>query len=403
MRASFPFLYSYLFAQYPAFFRGELPSDRKAYPVEEKKTDSSLDALVRVEKLQLLFHQSYPAIFVSLISCALLSAILWPVQHEDVLFPWILIIAVNAFARFILFTLYNYIKPRGRDILAWEGSYFITLLLSSLSWGIGALFIMPFDSQLHQVVVFYFLIGMSGGALSVYSANRVMTLTAIACLLIPITTWFILQSSLLPVAVGMGAVVFYISAIRAGRILSSTLNDSFKLGHELKIAKETAEAMAQIDELSGINNRRAFYDKGKMLVDYCLRNNEELSAIIFDIDHFKKINDRLGHAAGDAAIRHLGQILQQTIRKSDLCARIGGEEFVVLLKPYAPDEAAKLAEILRLMISKAPIRFNGEEIDISASFGVAVGASDLDTLLKDADAAMYKAKEMGRNTVVCSE
>ena len=184
-------------------------------------------------------------------------------------------------------------------------------------------------------------------------------------------------------------------------MLSMTLTQTFTLAHELTTAKEHAERIANIEELSGRNNRRAFYENGKILVDYCLRNNEHLSVIIFDIDHFKQINDKLGHAAGDATIEHIGQILQSTIRKSDLCARIGGEEFAILLKPSVLDEAAQLAEILRQLINKTPIAFQDEEFFISASFGVAVGISDLDSLLKRADSAMYKAKEEGRNTVIC--
>lgn len=369
--------------------------------MEEKNTDLQLDDLVRVDNLQLLYHQSYPAIFASLISAALLSAVLWPVQQKEVLISWFIILAYTALVRLILFMLYNRVKPQGEDILAWEMPYFVTQLLSSISWGIGAVYIMPIDSQLHQVVIYYFLMGLSGGAIFVYSANRTMTLVTIASLLLPITGWFLIQGGLLSIGLVMGAVVFYIYTIRAGKILSLTLNKSFMLAHELNDAKEAAETLALKDELSGLNNRRAFYDKGKMLVDYCQRNNEVFSVIIIDIDHFKKINDKFGHAAGDATIIQVGSILLHVIRKSDLCARIGGEEFGILLKASASDTAVQLAEKLRQKIAATPIAFNGEDIAISASFGVADGNLDLDTLLKRADAALYKAKETGRNRVIC--
>jgi len=368
--------------------------------MEEKKTDSYLDDLVRAEKLQLLYHQSYPAIFTSLLNSILLSAILWPVQRKEVLMSWVFILAGTALARVILFKSYNRMKPQGGDVLGWEKPYFVTLLMSSITWGIGAVYIMPIGSQLHQVVIYYFLIGMSGGAISVYSANRSMTLISIACLLLPVTGWFLTQGSLLTVGVAIGAVIFFVSAIRAGKILSKTLNHSFMLTHELKKAKETAEALALKDELSGLNNRRAFYDKGELLVDYYQRHGAVLSIIVMDLDHFKKINDKFGHAAGDETIRQVGHILQQVIRKSDLCARVGGEEFGILLTTSVNDGAAQLAEKLRQMIAGTPIVFNGEDFAVSASFGVAVGNSNLDTLLKRADAALYKAKEAGRNRVV---
>ena len=401
MRVSLPLPDTYFIRRGPFFVRANVLLNWKKNFLGDQKIDSNLDVLVRTEKLQILFDQSYPAIFVSLVSCALLALILWPVQQNEVLMTWVLILVTSAILRFVLFLLYNRMKPRGKDILIWERPYLITLLLSSMTWGIGALFIMPVDSQLHQLLIYFFLMGMSGSAISVYSANRPITLISIACLLLPITVWFILQGNLLAIGVSVAAAIFSITAMSTGEILSLTLNQSFKLAHELKSAKETAEKIAQIDELSGLNNRRAFYERGKIFVDYCQRNKEELSAIIFDIDHFKKINDKLGHAAGDAAILQIGHLLQQTIRKSDLCARIGGEEFVILLKASVLDEAKQLAEKLRQIISRTPITYNNEDFLISASFGVAVGPSNLDTLLKRADDAMYKAKENGRNRVAC--
>ena len=369
--------------------------------IEGEKTASQLDELVRAEKLQLLFHQSYSAIFVSLFGCVLLSAILWQVQQKEVLISWVFILVCSALIRFTLFMLYHRIKPQGEDILAWGMPYVLTLFLSSIIWGIGAVYILPTASQLHQVVIYFFLIGMSGGAISAYSVNRTMALITITCLLLPITVWFLMQGSLLTVGLALSAVIFSVSAIRAGKILSLKLNQSFMLAHELGHAKEAAEAMALKDELSGIDNRRAFYEKGKMLVDYCQRNGEILSVIIIDIDHFKKINDKYGHAGGDATIRQIGHILQKGMRKSDLCARIGGEEFGILLTTSLTDGAAQIAETLRQVISRTPISFNDKDFTISASFGVAVGSLDLDTLIRRADDSLYKAKAAGRNCVVC--
>ena len=393
-RVNLPFLYL-------KFFYHRHPRLLKNKHIEGEKTISRLDELVRAEKLQLLFHQSYSAIFVSLFGCVLLSAILWQVQQKQVILSWVFILTCSALIRFTLFMLYHRIKPQGMDILAWGMPYVVTLFLSSIIWGIGAVYIMPTESQLHQVVIYFFLIGMSGGAISAYSVNRTMALITITCLLLPITGWFLMQGSLLPVGLALSAVIFSVSAIRAGKILSLKLNQSFMLAHELNHAKEAAEAMALKDELSGINNRRAFYEKGKMLVDYCQRNGSILSVIIIDIDHFKKINDEFGHAAGDATIKQMGHILRKGMRKSDLCARIGGEEFGILLTTSMTNGAAQLAETLRLLIAKTPFTYNGNDFAISASLGVAVGNLDLETLLKHADASMYQAKELGRNRVVC--
>ena len=333
-----------------------------------ESSESCLIDLVRAEKLALLYHQSYPDIFVSLFSCLLLSVILWPVQQKEVLISWILILSVTTVVRIILFIRYYSIKPQGEDILVWEKPYFISLFLSSITWGIGAVYIMPIDSQVHQVLIYYFLIGMCGGAISVYSAHGVMTLVTITSLLLPVTAWFLLQHNLLPVGAALGAIIFYISVLRAGKILSSALDHSLSLAHELKnltlelsIAKEKAETMALVDELSNLNNRRAFYEKGKVLVDDCQRNNENLSIILMDIDDFKKVNDTLGHAAGDAVLVQVGSRLKQSTRNADLCARVGGEEFGILVKTTGTSGTVHLAEKLRKEISETPFIFNNND------------------------------------------
>ena len=369
--------------------------------MEVKKNSPPLDDRIQAEMLQLIYRQSYPDIFVSLFSCALLSAILWSVQQKEVLISWAFILTCTALIRLTLFTLFNRMKPQGVDILAWGMPYVVTLLLLSISWGVGAVYIIPLDSQLHQLVIYYFLMGISGAAIFVYSANRTIGLMTILCLLLPITCWFLIQGSLLPVGLAIGTIVFYISIIRSGKILSLKLNQSILMNHDLKEAREAAEALSLKDELSGLNNRRAFYEKGKMLVDYCQRNNEVMSVIIMDIDHFKKINDKYGHAAGDATITQIGHILKKGMRKSDLCARIGGEEFGILLTTSLTDGAAQIAETLRQAVARTPIHYNNKDFTIQASFGVSVGNVDLDTLLKRADASLYKAKAAGRNLVVC--
>ncbi|MCZ6804192.1 MAG: GGDEF domain-containing protein [Proteobacteria bacterium] len=126
-----------------------------------------------------------------------------------------------------------------------------------------------------------------------------------------------------------------------------------------------------------------------------------MSVIVMDIDNFKNINDSFGHAAGDAVLEHISKLLRQKFRKSDVSARIGGEEFGILLPTADPEIAEKLAEELRHGIEELSVVFNEEVLKVTASIGVTSGDSDIDTLVKHADIAMYRAKESGRNRVVC--
>ena len=370
---------------------------------EENTTGPDLSVLVQSDKLKLLYRQSFPAIFVSTFNAALLTAILWPVQDHELLLTWFCFLLVTSMVRLILFMRYRKADPQEQDVLSWEKPYFITLVLSSLTWGVGCILIMPVDSALHQAVIFYFLIGMSGGAVSVYSAHRIMTLTTVTTLLLPATGYFLLDGQFVFLGMAIGAIVFFLSTIRSTSVLSLALHQNFLMTHQLEISKEEAERLARVDELTNLYNRRAFYEFGKVLVNNSQRNKDELAMVHMDIDNFKTINDNYGHAAGDAALKQIGQIMLQRLRKSDIFARIGGEEFGMLLPLTSLNKAAQLAEELRRVIESTPVVFEDNIFNITASLGVSSGISDIDTLVRQADKAMYKSKKSGRNAVVCDK
>jgi diguanylate cyclase (GGDEF)-like protein len=126
------------------------------------------------------------------------------------------------------------------------------------------------------------------------------------------------------------------------------------------------------------------------------------AVIAFDADHFKAINDRHGHPGGDAVLQHLAGILAETFREVDVVARIGGEEFAVLLPSTDLPRASVVAERLRAIVASSVVEFDGSRIRYTVSAGVAClldGEGGIDLLLKRADQAMYAAKRAGRNRV----
>ena len=135
----------------------------------------------------------------------------------------------------------------------------------------------------------------------------------------------------------------------------------------------------------------------------CVRDRLTLSLALFDADHFKAVNDTHGHAAGDAALRHLAAGLSATFGPTDVVARVGGEEFVVLLSGSTVDEASALAERFRAHMASHPVTVNGVSVFCTVSAGVAALDEDvngIDDLLQRADTALYAAKGAGRNQVV---
>jgi diguanylate cyclase (GGDEF)-like protein len=164
------------------------------------------------------------------------------------------------------------------------------------------------------------------------------------------------------------------------------------------------EGLAHLDGLTGTHNRRFFMEEAQRMLKQAQRGQRETCLIMFDIDHFKRINDRHGHGMGDQAIMAAAHLLQRTLRETDLVARYGGEEFVALLPDADLASAQVAAERVRAAIeaSRLPLAIGEEPLQFTASLGVARAEGPEDTLpalLDRADKALYAAKDGGRNRV----
>jgi two-component system cell cycle response regulator len=163
--------------------------------------------------------------------------------------------------------------------------------------------------------------------------------------------------------------------------------------------------LAVTDPLTGLHNRRYMSSQLAGLAKRAHHGGGPVSALLVDIDHFKRINDSFGHDVGDAVLREFAVRLATNVRAIDLPCRYGGEEFVVVMPDTSLDAAERVAERLRLHVSGAPFHVAGaaELLTVTISIGVATTLGDDDTpeaLLKRADEAVYQAKSKGRNLVV---
>lgn len=167
---------------------------------------------------------------------------------------------------------------------------------------------------------------------------------------------------------------------------------------ELTKALEKIETIAITDNLTGLYNRRKFDEVLASEIHRTQRFGGFLSIILGDIDHFKKVNDKYGHLAGDEMLRNISCLLKRNLRQVDVLARWGGEEFIILLPETAGTEAMKTAEKLRQLIKKSQNKYN---VSLTMSFGVAeyLPGDHIDSLLQKADTALYRAKGKGRNRV----
>ncbi|MCP3726974.1 diguanylate cyclase [Paraburkholderia sp. CNPSo 3272] len=179
--------------------------------------------------------------------------------------------------------------------------------------------------------------------------------------------------------------------------------------HVSVMQREREDAVARLreyadrDGLTGIANRRFFETR---LADEFLRWQRyggELSMLLFDLDHFKRINDEFGHVAGDTVLRSMAQRVSGVVRKQDVFGRFGGEEFALLLPCTPLDDALYVAEKIRRTIGDEPIEVQGVIVPVTASVGAATartGAPDYEGMINEADAALYTAKRQGRNRSV---
>jgi diguanylate cyclase (GGDEF)-like protein len=183
-------------------------------------------------------------------------------------------------------------------------------------------------------------------------------------------------------------------------LLALALAYQFRVGQEDKLR---AEQLAQLDPLTGLNNRRAFYDMTGPLWSNAIRHEHPASVMLLDIDHFKRINDAHGHAHGDSVLKALAGVLRQSVRQGDVLARWGGEEFIVFLPETSQHEAVALAERLRAAIAGVPVSYETGATTATASVGVAQRDEDhhptLDALIASADECLYQAKQQGRDRV----
>ncbi len=194
--------------------------------------------------------------------------------------------------------------------------------------------------------------------------------------------------------------------INAGSLSRSiaTALEKHRLNEEISQAMRKMAEMSAKDDLTGLYNRRYFNEAMGSEMARAARYRSVFSLCLMDIDHFKRVNDTHGHAAGDAVLSEIGRLLNAAIRKNDLVCRFGGEEFAAILPHTDLENARRQCERLRETIAVHPFRFQSIQIHVTISIGIAsfdpAQEPGIERLIADADKALYRAKASGRNRVI---
>lgn len=201
----------------------------------------------------------------------------------------------------------------------------------------------------------------------------------------------------------VGTIVFVLLAVAASTLLGRVIEVSNRRAYALE---QELHRDARTDSLTGLDNRRAMQERGRVELKRAKRSGLPVSVILCDLDHFKNINDKYGHEAGDVALTSAATTLRRALRESDALGRWGGEEFMVVLPGTGAQGAAEVAERMRAAI--ASTKLGGTDETTTISLGVAASeqfedpAMEWDLLIKEADQRLYRAKHEGRNRVISS-
>jgi len=170
---------------------------------------------------------------------------------------------------------------------------------------------------------------------------------------------------------------------------------------QLGLALSRMEDLAMVDELTGLKNRRAFFDDADPAIAACRRRDLPITVAVLDLDHFKQVNDTKGHAIGDVVLKEAANRITDTLRGEQIVGRMGGEEFVVLLPTTNPQQALAALERVRKVMGGTPIETVAGPVTITVSGGIAALRSDelVEAAIDHADKAMYRAKSLGRDRV----
>jgi two-component system cell cycle response regulator len=177
------------------------------------------------------------------------------------------------------------------------------------------------------------------------------------------------------------------------------------LQDQLRVRNVELDHLSRTDALTGLANRRHIEERLRELAASSRRHGHELGVIMFDIDHFKAVNDTIGHAGGDAVLREFSRRLHEALREEDTAGRWGGEEFLVLAPISDLEGTLQLGERVCESVSSVPFTLpDGGTLDVTVSGGAATGTGDdPEELVRRADAALYEAKESGRNRIASAE
>lgn len=378
-----------------------MPVDRKAIPgTGDPLENVDVDRWAQTERLRLVFSNLPVTLAASVASVCISAAILRHAARPLTLLAWVVAGIVISCLRYLDYRQFRRSEASLLDVRRWGRRLMLGTGASGIFWGSAALALFPPDDLPHQIVIAFILAGMGAGGMTSYSAIRRCYFAFVLPAVVPIAIRMALQPNEIDRGMALLTVLFL------GVVIRSASETDRTIGNVLLTRAENARLLQELhhqathDSLVDLPNQREFHARLLSLSQSSARERKPYALLFIDLDRFKDINDTAGHAAGDAALRHVADLLRGQVRTGDTAARLGGDEFAVLL-PDAPRDAAEgVAQRILAAIDQVALRWGEKRFSIGASIGLAYsesGECDATALMRAADAACYAAKTSGRS------
>ena len=365
------------------------------------------DEDIQSDRVRLVFSNIPKSLLAVLVNSTILVSIQWGVTAPSTLLLWYALVNLFSLWRLQQYFTFQRLDHAQFSPSRWCNTLYIHSVLSGLFWGATAIWLFPAQDIAHQVFVALVLAGMSAGAVTTLSAVFPAALIFATLSLSPLLVQFILIDSDISHAMALMVALFTLMIVLTAHSLNQTITESFRIRHERNQAMKTIEYKALYDEVTRLPNRRYLLDQLKQDLARAIRHQHFGAVLFVDLDHFKAVNDTLGHAVGDELLRQVSARIRKRLREEDIVGRLGGDEFVILISEAGDDlseASARAQEIAEDMLGLFAQKFviNGNDIHLTSSIGIAMypwrGLSS-DDFLQRADVAMYQSKKAGRNAI----
>ena len=296
------------------------------------------------------------------------------------------------------------------------------LLAASSVWGVAPIVLQPWVSPFNLFCAIYAAFVATALLAITYIAALPASLVLVGASVVPLVAFMMLQGSLTLAVLALGTLICALAMLMRvnsahGTLLQALASErqNAALVHELQTYRRTLETenatldsslraaarAANRDALTGLFNRRHISAFAESLAPLVRAGQEEVTLCMIDVDHFKQVNDRYGHPVGDEVLRAVGALLGARLREGDCLARVGGEEFMIVLRQCGAGRGRRVAESVRHNVAASQIRTAAGEVPVTVSLGVAQWAADegFEALVERADRALYDAKHSGRDRV----